>query len=261
MFAEHDEGGFGVAARRLGIGVVGDVEFAVLVLLQGSGVLLLRRSPCVLDGDEFGPRGKLPVDMRRHLGLKTWRVKALVALHIREQAGVETAATRARDASSGLGFEGRVFAVERSFGKVQVEVGLNPCAQVLGRKQVRFLVLPVLPPAVFKRLGLMLLRKTGDQVGVARRDALLSQNEAYLRSLAKTLLFCTSLQESRTPPAILRGNIRLGALSPIDLTPLLVRWRGDVLSAGLRPTVHLKELMTEKWLGFCDVPQAKAISI
>ena len=143
--------GFGVRAWRLGIRVVRDVEFAVLVFLQGSGVLLLRGSPCSLDGDKFGPRGNLAVDVCRHLGLVAGSVKALVALHVGKQAGVETAAAWAGDASSGLWFEGRVFSVERCLGKVEVEVGLNPCAQVFGRKQVRLLVLPVFAPAVFVR--------------------------------------------------------------------------------------------------------------
>jgi hypothetical protein len=120
MFAEHDQGGFGVTAWRLGVRVVGDVEFAVLVLLQGSWVLLLRCSPCRLDGDKLRPRGNLAADVRCHFGLEAGRVKALVALHIRKQAGVETAATWAGDASPGLWFEGGVFAVEWSFGEVQV---------------------------------------------------------------------------------------------------------------------------------------------
>ena len=175
MFAEHDDGGFGAGARRLGVRVVGDVEFAVLVFLQRAGTLLLGRSPCRFDGDKLRPRGNLAVDVGRHLGLEARRVKALVALHVRKQAGIESAATWAGDASSGFGFEGGVLAVERCLGKVQVEVGLNPRAQVLGRKQVRFLVLPVLAPAVLERLGLMLLRQTGNQVGMAGGDALLDE--------------------------------------------------------------------------------------
>ena len=156
-------------------GLSGCRKFAVLVLLQGAGALLLRSSPCRFDGDKLRPRGNLAVDVRRHLGLEARRVKALVALHVRKQAGVESAAAGAGDASSGLGFEGGVFAVERCLGKVQVEVGLNPCAQVLGGKQVRFLVLPVLAPAVLERIGLMLLRQTGDEVGMAGGDALLHE--------------------------------------------------------------------------------------
>jgi hypothetical protein len=74
--------------------------------------------------------------------LEAGRIKALVALHVRKQAGVEPAATRTGDTGSSLRFEGGVLAVERRVGKVQIEIGLNPCAQVLGRKQVRFLVVP-----------------------------------------------------------------------------------------------------------------------
>jgi hypothetical protein len=43
-------------------------------------VLLLRRSPCGLDGDEFGPRGYLAVDVCCHFGLETMRVKALCGI-------------------------------------------------------------------------------------------------------------------------------------------------------------------------------------
>ena len=158
MFAEHNEGRFGVTAWRLGVRVVGDVEFAVLVFLQGSGVLLLRRSPCRFDGDKLRPRGNLAVDVRRHLRLEAWRVKALVALHVRKQTGIEAAAPWAGDAGSGSWVQAWVFPVEGSVGKVQIKIGLNPRAEVLGRKQVNFLVLPVLAPAVVERIGLMLLR-------------------------------------------------------------------------------------------------------
>jgi hypothetical protein len=95
MFAEHDDGGFGVAAQRLGIRVVGDVEFAVLVFLQRAGTLLFGSSVSRFDGDKFRPRGNLAVDVGRHLGLEARRIKALVALHVCKQAGVETAAARA----------------------------------------------------------------------------------------------------------------------------------------------------------------------
>src|SRR6187402_1778017 len=153
--------------------MVGDVEFAVLVLLQGSGVLVLRRSPCGFDGDKLRPRGNLAVDVCCYFRLEAWRVKALVALYVSKQTGVETAATWAGDASSGLWFEGSIFAVERCLGKIQIKVGLNPCAEVLRGKQMRFPVLPVVPPAILERLGLMFLRETGDQVGMAGGDALL----------------------------------------------------------------------------------------
>ena len=33
MFSKHDDGGFGAGARRLGIGIIGFREFAVLVFL------------------------------------------------------------------------------------------------------------------------------------------------------------------------------------------------------------------------------------
>jgi hypothetical protein len=43
-------------------------------------VLLLRRSPCRFDGDKLRPRGNLAVDVRRHLPLEAWRVKALCGI-------------------------------------------------------------------------------------------------------------------------------------------------------------------------------------
>ena len=68
------------------------------------------------------------------------------------------------------GGEGRVFAVERSIREGEVEVGLYPCREVPGREQVRFLVLPVLAPALLIGGGLHVLRETGEQVGVGRGD-------------------------------------------------------------------------------------------
>ena len=121
-------------------------------------MLLLRRSPCRFDGDQLRPRRNLAVNVRRYLRLKAWRVKALVTLHIGKQTGIEAAAPWAGDAGSGSWVQGWVFAVEGSVGKVQIKIGLNPRTEVLGWKQVRFLVLPVLAPAVVERIGLMLLR-------------------------------------------------------------------------------------------------------
>jgi hypothetical protein len=80
--AEHDQGGFGVTAWRLGVRGVGDAEFAVLVFLQSSRVVLLWRSPCRLDGDEIRPRDNLAVDVGSHLGLEAWRVKALCGIRV-----------------------------------------------------------------------------------------------------------------------------------------------------------------------------------
>ena len=45
---------------------------------------------------------------------------------------------------------------------------------------MRFLVLPVFAPAVLKGLGLMLLRKTGDEVRMTRRDTLLDECLRYV---------------------------------------------------------------------------------
>ncbi len=101
--AKHDDGGFGVWAGRLGVRVVGRVEFAVLMLLQGTGALLLGRSPRRFQLHKLRTCGKLAVDVRRDHGLVAGRVKALVTLHVMKQAGVEPAAARAGDASSGSG--------------------------------------------------------------------------------------------------------------------------------------------------------------
>ena len=59
-------------------------------------------------------------------------------------------ALRRGKASSGGGVKGGVFAVERCVRKVEVKIGLYPRGQMLGGKQVRLLVLPVLPPALFE---------------------------------------------------------------------------------------------------------------
>ena len=103
VFAKHDDGGFGAGAGRIGVRIVGVGQFAVLMLRQSSGTLLLGRSPCCLDGDKLRPRGNLAVDMRGHLGLIAGSVKALVSPHVRKQAGIETAAagaTRCRKRTS-----------------------------------------------------------------------------------------------------------------------------------------------------------------
>jgi len=51
---------------------------------------------------------------------------------------------------------------------------------VLGREQVRFLVLPILPPALLVSCGLALLGQTGNQVRVTGRDALVSERFGHL---------------------------------------------------------------------------------
>ena len=103
------------------------------MFLQCAWRLFLGRSPCCLDGDEFWPRDNLLVDVRRHLRLEARRIEALVALHVREQAGIEPATAWAGNASSGLWFAGRVFAGERRFHKVQIRL-LHPHTEMFYRK-------------------------------------------------------------------------------------------------------------------------------
>ncbi len=86
-----------------------------------------------------------------------------------------SAAAWAGDASPGSGVEGWVFAVERCIRERQIEVGLYPRGKVLGGKQVRLFVLPVLAPALFVGGGLRLFGETRKQVGMACRDALLRE--------------------------------------------------------------------------------------
>ena len=105
-----------------------------LVGLQGTGTALLGAVEGAFDGDKLRSRGNLAVDVRCDFGLVAGSVKALIALHVRKQAGVVSAAARAGDTGSRFGLEGGVLAVERGFRKVQVEVGLNPCAQELRGK-------------------------------------------------------------------------------------------------------------------------------
>ena len=94
-----------------------------------------------------------------YLDVETWRVKALVALHVGEQGSIESTAAGAGDAGSGDGVEVEVFLAERCLGKGEIEVGLYPRAQVLCGEQVRFLVLPILAPALLIGGCLRLLRK------------------------------------------------------------------------------------------------------
>jgi hypothetical protein len=77
---KDDDGVLGGGAWRLGVRVVGRIEFAVLVLLQGSGTLLLRVAPCCLKLDKLRLRGEFTVDMRRDLHLVARRVKALCGI-------------------------------------------------------------------------------------------------------------------------------------------------------------------------------------
>jgi hypothetical protein len=93
-FTENDDGGFRAGARRLRIRVVRSVEFAVLVFLQRTGTLLLRVAPRRFDLDKLRTCGNLAVDVRSDFQMEARRVKALVALHIRKQAGVISAAAR-----------------------------------------------------------------------------------------------------------------------------------------------------------------------
>ena len=69
--------------------------------------------------------------------------------------------------------------IEGSVGEIQVEVGLNPSTQVLGWKQMRFLVLPVLAPALREGFFLGVLREPRDEVGMAGCDALLLEGFSH----------------------------------------------------------------------------------
>jgi hypothetical protein len=77
-------------------------------------------------------RGNFTVDVGVDFGLIARCVKALVALHVRKQAGVVAAAAGASNASSGGWVEGGVFLVEWGLSKGEVEIGLYPRAKVLG---------------------------------------------------------------------------------------------------------------------------------
>ena len=146
-------------------------DLAVDALLNGSGPLLLGVAVSHLDLDEFGLCCNLAVDVRVDLGLEARRIEALIALHVDEESCVVSAAAGAGAASSGNGVEGGVLAVKRSIRKGQVQVRLYPRRDVLGGKQVRLPVLPVLPPALAVGGGLCLLRQSCSQVGVAGGDA------------------------------------------------------------------------------------------
>ena len=78
-------------ARWLGVHAVRRVEFAILVFLQCAGVLFFGAAPRRLDRDKMRPCGKFAVDVGGDFDLVARRVKALVALHVAKQAGVELA--------------------------------------------------------------------------------------------------------------------------------------------------------------------------
>ena len=83
-------------------------------------------------------------------------------------------------ASSGGGVEGGIFAVERRLVQWEIDIVLNPCGEVFGGKQMGFVLLPVLAPAVLEGLRLVFLRKPRDEVGVAGGDALLLKRLGHI---------------------------------------------------------------------------------
>ncbi len=70
--AVDDDGGFSCLARcyRLGVGVVGVLDFAKVAALYGSGSLLLEVAVSVLDLDKLGTGGNLAIDVGVYLGVK-----------------------------------------------------------------------------------------------------------------------------------------------------------------------------------------------
>jgi hypothetical protein len=134
--AVDDDCGLSGCTRRgwLGVGVLDySLDLVEVAALDGSGPLLSCVPPAVLDLDELGTGCNLAVDMLRDLGLKAFSVQALVGNHVGKKCGVVSAAAEAGGASSGCGVEGLVFAVERRIGKREIEVGLYPSGEELGR--------------------------------------------------------------------------------------------------------------------------------
>jgi len=87
-------------------------------------------------------------------------VQALVAAsYVRKEGSVVSATTRAVGASSRVGVEGGIFSVERGLVQREIDVVGDPCGEVFGGEQMRFVVLPVLAPALREGLGLFLLRE------------------------------------------------------------------------------------------------------
>jgi hypothetical protein len=80
MASEDDQGGLGVGAWRLGVRVVGRVEFSVGVLRENARALFLRRPPRRVDLHKMRTCGKFPVDMRRNFGLIAQTVEALCGI-------------------------------------------------------------------------------------------------------------------------------------------------------------------------------------
>lgn len=86
--AVDDDGGLGGFAWRdwLCIGVVESrIDLAEDATLHGSGSLLLRIPPSVLDLDQLRSRSDFAVDMRRQFDLVAIPVKTLVALNVTEE--------------------------------------------------------------------------------------------------------------------------------------------------------------------------------
>jgi hypothetical protein len=69
MASKDDQCGFGVGAWRLGVRIVGRIEFAVGVFGEDAGALFFGGSPRRLDLDELRTRRKLPVDIGCDFGL------------------------------------------------------------------------------------------------------------------------------------------------------------------------------------------------
>jgi hypothetical protein len=90
-----------------------------------------------------------------------------VDFYVGKEQGVVSAAARAGKASSSSGVEGRILAIKRRIFERKIQMGLYPSGEVFRGQQVRFLVIPVLAPALLEGCGLGLLRKPGDEVGVA----------------------------------------------------------------------------------------------
>ncbi len=175
-FAVDDDGWFGGGAGWLGAGVLG-FDLPEVTAMHGSGPLFFRSAPVVLDLHELGTRGNGAVEKVCHLDLVAIGIETLVTVdfYVGEEQAVVSAAARAGNASSSSGVQGRVLAIKRRIFEREIEVALYPCGEVFRRQQVRFLVIPVLAPALLEGCGLGLLRKPGDEVGVAGGDAILCE--------------------------------------------------------------------------------------
>jgi hypothetical protein len=183
-FAVDDDRGCGRLAGRHRFGVFVLIleagNLGVLVARERTGPPLLRAAVRRLDLYQLRSRRYLPVDVLSELCVVAGCIETLIASYIRKERRVVSAATWAVGARACCRVESVVLAVEMCLIQREIDVVCNPCREVLGGEQMRFLVLPVLAPALREGFFLGVLREPCDEVGMAGCNALLLEGFSYL---------------------------------------------------------------------------------